>query len=61
MCECLAGKCEEVGINIFPDYPASEVLYDKYDSDIGIRTVDKGIDKDGKPHGNFEAGGDLLA
>ena len=26
MCEWLAEKCEEAGINIFPEFPASEVL-----------------------------------
>lgn len=61
MCEWLAEKCEEAGINIFPEFPASEVLYDENDRVIGIRTGDKGIDKEGHPKGNFEAGVDLLA
>ncbi|MGD9564274.1 MAG: 4Fe-4S dicluster domain-containing protein [Pyrinomonadaceae bacterium] len=61
MCEWLAGKCEEAGINIFPEFPAAEVLYDDNDRVIGIRTGDKGIDKDGKPKGNFEPGVELLA
>lgn len=61
ICEWLAEKCEEAGINIFPEFPASEVLYDKKDRVIGVRTGDKGIDKDGKPKGNFEPGVDLLA
>lgn len=61
VCEWLAEKCEEAGINIFPEFPAAEVLYDKNDRVIGIRTGDKGIDKEGKPKGNFEPGVDLLA
>jgi electron-transferring-flavoprotein dehydrogenase len=61
MCEWLGEKCEEAGINIFPEFPASEVLYDQFDTVIGIRTGDKGIDKDGKPKDNFEPGVDLLA
>jgi electron-transferring-flavoprotein dehydrogenase len=61
ICEWLAEKCEEAGINIFPEFPASEVLYDEHDAVIGIRTGDKGIDKDGKPKANFEPGVDLLA
>lgn len=62
MCEWLGEKCEEAGINIFPEFPASEVLYDT-DSDrvIGIRTGDKGIDKEGRKKDNFEPGVDLLA
>jgi electron-transferring-flavoprotein dehydrogenase len=61
MCEWLGEKCEAAGINIFPEFPASEVLYDQNDTVIGIRTGDKGIDKEGKPKANFEAGVDLLA
>ena len=62
MCEWLGEKCEEAGINIFPEFPASEVLYEE-DSDrvIGIRTGDKGIDKEGNQKGNFEPGVDILA
>jgi electron-transferring-flavoprotein dehydrogenase len=61
VCEWLAEKCEEAGINIFPEFPASEILYDENDRVLGVRTGDKGIDKDGKPKGNFEPGVDLLA
>ncbi|MCW5958615.1 MAG: electron transfer flavoprotein-ubiquinone oxidoreductase [Pyrinomonadaceae bacterium] len=61
MCEWLAEKCEEAEINIFPEFPGSELLYDDEDRVIGVRTGDKGIDKDGKPKANFEPGVDLLA
>ncbi|MCO6510372.1 MAG: electron transfer flavoprotein-ubiquinone oxidoreductase [Aridibacter famidurans] len=61
MCEWLAEKCEEIGINIFPEFPGSEMLYDDNDRVIGVRTGDKGIDKDGKPKENFEPGIDLIA
>ena len=61
MCEWLGEKCEEAGINIFPEFPASEILYDKDDRVIGIRTGDKGTDKEGTPKGNFESGVDILA
>ena len=61
MCEWLAEKCEEAGINIFPEFPAAEVLYDENERVIGIRTGDKGVDKEGKPKENFEPGVDILA
>jgi electron-transferring-flavoprotein dehydrogenase len=61
ICEWLAEKCEDAGINIFPEFPAAEVLYDENDRVIGVRTGDKGIDKEGKPKPNFEPGVDLLA
>ena len=61
VCEWLAEKCEEAGINIFPEFPAAEVLYDENDAVVGIRTGDKGISKDGKKKANYEPGVDLLA
>ncbi len=61
MCEWLGEKCEEAGINIFPEFPASEILYDENDRVIGVRTGDKGIDKEGHQKDNFEPGVDLLA
>lgn len=61
VCEWLAEKCEEAGINIFPEFPAAAVLYDEKDRVVGIRTGDKGIDKEGKPKANFEPGVDILA
>ncbi len=61
VCEWLAEKCEELEINIFPEFPGSEILYDDNEHVIGVRTGDKGIGKDGKHKGNFEPGIDLLA
>lgn len=61
MCEWLGEKCEEAGINIFPEFPGAEMLYDENDRVIGVRTGDKGIDKEGNQKGNFEPGVDLLA
>ena len=61
MCAWLAEKCEEAEINIFPEFPGSELLYDDNDNVIGVRTGDKGIGKDGKPKANFEPGVDLIA
>jgi electron-transferring-flavoprotein dehydrogenase len=57
----LGEKCEEAGVNIFPEFPGAEMLYDERDAVIGVRTGDKGIDKEGKRKANFELGVDLLA
>src|SRR5688572_21817403 len=57
----LGEKCEEAGVNIFPEFPGAEMLYDADDRVIGVRTGDKGIDKEGKPKANFEPGVDLHA
>jgi electron-transferring-flavoprotein dehydrogenase len=57
----LGEQCEAAGVNIFPEFPGAEMLYDEQDRVIGVRTGDKGIDKEGKPKANFEPGVDLLA
>src|SRR5437870_867475 len=57
----LGEKCEEAGVNIFPEFPGAEMLYDANDRVVGVRTGDKGIDKEGKRKANFEPGVDLLA
>jgi electron-transferring-flavoprotein dehydrogenase len=56
----LAPICEEAGVNIFPEFPGVELLYDG-DRVVGVRTGDKGIDKNGRPKANFEPGVDLKA
>ena len=57
----LGEKCEAAGVNIFPEFPGAEMLYDEHDRVIGVRTGDKGLDKEGKPKANFEPGVDLRA
>src|SRR6267142_6206408 len=57
----LGEKCEEAGVNIFPEFPGAELLYDENDCVIGVRTGDKGIDKEGKRKANYEPGVDLRA
>ena len=51
----LAAQCEAKGINIFPGFAAVEALYEG-DKIVGVRTGDKGRDKDGNPKANFEPG-----
>src|SRR2546425_3376940 len=50
----LGEKCEEAGVNIFPECPGAEMLHDASDHVVGVRTGDKGIDKEGKRKPNFE-------
>jgi len=58
----LAGIAEELGVNIFPGFAGTQVLYASDRKKIvGIRTGDKGLEKDGTPKSNFEPGMDLLA
>ncbi|CAN5219138.1 electron transfer flavoprotein-ubiquinone oxidoreductase [soil metagenome] len=57
----LGEQCEAAGVNIFPEFPGAEMLYDKKDAVVGVRTGDKGINKEGNRRANFELGVDLLA
>jgi electron-transferring-flavoprotein dehydrogenase len=58
----LGDIAEELGVNIFPGFDGNEVLYARDQKTItGVRTGDKGLDKDGSPKSNFEPGIDLMA
>jgi electron-transferring-flavoprotein dehydrogenase len=57
----LGEKCEAAGVNIFPEFPGAEMLYDEADRIIGVRTGDKGINREGRPKPNFEPGVDIFA
>jgi electron-transferring-flavoprotein dehydrogenase len=58
----LGNIAENLGINIFPGFAGKEVLYAKDQRTIiGVRTGDKGLDKNGRPKSNFEPGIDLMA
>ncbi len=56
----LAAKCEELEVEIYPGFAGQEILTEG-DRVVGVRTGDMGIDKDGKPKANFQAGMDILA
>src|ERR1700684_3798909 len=56
----LGGKVEAAGITVFTGFAGSELLYDG-DRVIGVRTDDKGVDKEGHQKSNFEPGYDLQA
>ena len=61
-CSWLGSIAEELGVNLFPGFAGVEALYDESGRRVvGVRTGDKGVNKDGKPKSNFEAGVDLLA
>src|SRR5712664_2626162 len=58
----LGGKVEETGITIFTGFAGSELLFDgEKDGNrvTGVRTDDKGVDKQNQPKSNFEPGYDL--
>lgn len=52
----LGERAEEVGVEVYPGFAASEVLYSPDGSVKGVATNDLGIARDGKPKDNFERG-----
>jgi electron-transferring-flavoprotein dehydrogenase len=61
LCRWLAGKAEEMGVEIFPGFPASEVLYNDDGSVKGVATQDMGVAKDGSHKGDYQPGMELHA
>ena len=60
LCRWLAEQAEALGVEIFPGFPASEILYNDDGSVKGVATQDMGIDKDGNKKDSFEPGINLL-
>jgi len=61
MVKWMAEKVGEKGVQIFPGFPGREMLYDEEGAVVGVRTGDKGIDKEGNRKPNYEPGVDLKA
>ncbi len=60
VCRWLATKAEELGVEIYPGFAATEVLYNEAGSVIGVATGDMGIEKNGEPGPSFARGMELL-
>jgi electron-transferring-flavoprotein dehydrogenase len=56
----LAQQAENAGVEIFPGFPAAEVLYNEDGSVRGVATGNMGVGKDGEPTENFQLGMELL-
>ncbi|XP_020094638.1 electron transfer flavoprotein-ubiquinone oxidoreductase, mitochondrial isoform X2 [Ananas comosus] len=55
----MATKAEELGVEIYPGFAASEILYDENQMVVGVATNDVGIAKDGSKRENFQRGVEL--
>ena len=60
VCRWLATQAEALGVEIYPGFPAAELL-EEDGRIVGIATGDMGIGKDGKPTENFQRGMELRA
>jgi electron-transferring-flavoprotein dehydrogenase len=56
----LAERTEEGGAMILPETSATKLLV-SHGRVVGVRTGDKGLNREGEPMGNFEPGADLVA
>ena len=61
VCRWLAGKAEALGVEIYPGFAATEVLYDDNGAVAGVATGDMGIGKSGEPKDSFTRGMELRA
>jgi len=61
LCRWLAEQAEKLGVEIFPGFPASEILYNEDGSVKGVVTLDMGLDKDGNKKDTYEQGMELHA
>lgn len=61
LCQWLGEQAEELGVNVFPGFAASEVLYDGGGRVTGVATSDMGVGKDGQRKSGFQAGYELTA
>jgi electron-transferring-flavoprotein dehydrogenase len=57
----LAQQAEALGVEIFPGFPAAEVLYDENGAVKGVATGNMGVGKEGEPTENFQLGMELHA
>ncbi|MBN3786625.1 electron transfer flavoprotein-ubiquinone oxidoreductase [Burkholderia sp. Ac-20353] len=57
----LGQQAEALGVEIFPGFPAAEILYNDDGSVKGVATGNMGVGKDGEPTENFQLGMELHA
>ncbi len=59
LCRWLAEQAEGMGVEIFPGFPAAEILFNEDGSVKGVATGDMGVAKDGSHKGDYQPGMEL--
>ncbi|HYH43116.1 MAG TPA: electron transfer flavoprotein-ubiquinone oxidoreductase [Burkholderiales bacterium] len=59
VCRWLGQQAEALGVEIFPGFPAADVLYDEAGAVKGVVTGDMGVDREGKPTDAYQQGMEL--
>lgn len=57
----LGQQAESIGVEVFPGFPASEILYNNAGSVKGVVTGNMGVDREGNPTDAFQLGMELHA
>jgi len=61
LCRWLAEQAEALGVEIFPGFPAAEILYDEHGAVKGVATGDMGVARDGSRKADYQPGLELHA
>jgi len=61
LCRWLAGRAEELGVEIFPGFAAAEILFDEQGRVKGVATGDMGVARDGTHKPDYQPGLELHA
>ena len=61
LCRWLGEQAENAGVNVFPGFAASEILYNDDGSVKGVATQDMGVDAGGERKATYEPGYELHA
>jgi electron-transferring-flavoprotein dehydrogenase len=61
VCRWLGQQAEAMGVEIYPGFPAAEVLYDERGAVRGVATGDLGVARDGSHKGEYQPGMELHA
>ena len=61
LCRWMAEQAELLGVEIYPGFPATEVLYDDSGAVIGVATGEMGVGKNGEKTSSYQPGMELQA
>ena len=61
LCRWLSEEAAKLEIEIYPGFPATEIIYDDENRVKGVATGDMGIDKNGNKTSSYEPGIELIA
>ncbi len=61
LCRWLAERAEALGVQVFPGFPAAEVLFDGAGAVMGVATQDMGVAADGSHKPDYQPGMELHA